>query len=195
MPAAVDDRDVVLRLVQCGRLSGSLLVDPGIPVDTVRLEAGKGSFLVIPLADGTFEIPNLKPGRVEVRVVTRRYALRSYGRSSPKTAALATIPGIRVEAGQTASLRAIDLRGLLTRFDALVTDTKGTALALTWFKATTPVVRPLVGHYTSHEGKVTFIAPARSLSVVASKRGFRDKTVEVKPGQNRITLELARGQK
>ena len=186
--ANVGDHDVVLRLVRFGRISGSLLLDPGIPADTVRIEAGAGNLLVIPFSDGTFEIPEMRPGELVVRVVTRRRTRHLKAQSNASSDALAASHNVRVEAGQISSIPIMDLRGLLARYDVVVTKTDGTALALASLMPTMQVVPPSTRHYTSYEGKAILIGLSSSLTVVASKRCYRDQTVELRPGQNRIAL-------
>ncbi|MBK7877645.1 MAG: hypothetical protein IPJ77_18310 [Planctomycetes bacterium] len=174
-------RDVRIVLARPGAVEGSVLLAERVETDWLRLEArragGRGTYLATFESDGRFRIERMEPGTYEVRA--------AWGGDD----ALASIPGVVVEAGRTRTLAPIDLRAAVRAVRLTVTDEEGASLngvcAYTEASAGKPQRVGVVG------GQALLLARALPLKLVVGAAGYRTRTLEGVDAD--LTVALARG--
>jgi hypothetical protein len=190
-------RDLVLVLTQTGGLAGSVLLDPGVSPEAIRVEVRSSGTLqpgrprsprgqgVKPGEDGSFVIEGVLPGKVAVQVM-----------DAARSEALVTISDVTVKGGVTCRdprLEGIDVRGMIEAHDEYVVkvvDAEGAPLEGAWVRsrhwARSETAR---NPTTGADGCLTLEAPGPKLRVTVGKRGFKQISAELAPGINEVTLD------
>jgi hypothetical protein len=191
---AVGTRDVLLTLLEGGRIEGALLLDPGVPTNKLNVnvlrenvetssEHGDNYAQVSP--DGRFEALQLDPGRYRLRV-----------QAANTEEFLVEFEGLHVPAGGACGdprLAAIDLRGRLTAIRIEMTPPLPHERVVGQVFAT-PLDNP--GAPLSvmfHDRSVVLCVVGRGADLVVAAAGY--KTVEIPAASGDVKVKLERGPK
>ncbi len=195
MTVRAGDENIELKLVRAGSIAGSVLLDPGVPADAVRIGLVGGANATPPKEDGSFVLENLPAGNATLRIGAYVHGVSlTSGEEKPVVDGerLVIVSDLRVVPGRTnrdPRIQSLDLRGRLHVFKVSVIDSAGRPVAGARVTPVREGNRPVIpGQLTDSRGVATFVSTKTSLMVSVRKAKFIGRRTDLSSGENEIVL-------
>ena len=170
-----------------GEIRGQVLLDPGVPLEEIRVFAGSGNpgraAQAQPASDGSFHLQGVAPGHCEVSIA---WHLRE------ELARIAAVEVRSAEMTHDPRLQPLDLRGRLQALELEVIEARGRALEelvlLAESENVSPIALPLS---LDTDRRATLLVPRAAETLRVEARGCVSVVLSSREGRQRV--ELRRG--